>query len=141
VQPSSESRDSDGWIVVWNMSTRRPLAVWRAHNASVLSIREWTCEKLVTYSDQSESANCRHGRDGKVFVWSIKEDEEARFDRGVPADGGTRRKPWLLHSLDVKEMTFCGVDVVNIDGVLSAISAILTPRMPSLLLPQEIWVK
>jgi ASTRA-associated protein 1 len=122
------------------MGTRRPLAVWRAHSASVLSIREWGCEKLVTYSDQSESADRRHGRDGKVFVWQIKEDEEDKFDRGLPADGGPRRKPWLLHSLDVKEMTFCGADVISTVEVLSAISAMLTPRMPSLLPLREIWV-
>jgi len=53
----------------------------------------------------------RHGRDGKVFVWQLKPGEEGNLDCGLPADGGTRRKPWLLHSVDVKEMTFCGVDV------------------------------
>jgi len=52
-------------------------------------------EKLVT-----------HGRDGKVFVWQFGEKEEARLDRGLPADEGIRQKPWLLHSLEVKEMTF-----------------------------------
>jgi len=56
-------------------------------------------------------ADGRHGRDGKVFVWQLKGDEEGTLDRGLPADGGTRRKPWLLHSVDVKEMTFCGVDI------------------------------
>jgi len=61
--------------------------------------------------------NNRNGRDGKVFVWQIKEDDEPNLDNGLPAEGGTRRKPWLLHSLDVKEMTFCGIDVVIKDEV------------------------
>ena len=52
-----------------------------------------------------------------MFVWQIKEEEEGELDSGLPADGGTRRKPWLLHSLDVKEMTFCGVDVVPTEDV------------------------
>jgi hypothetical protein len=56
--------------------------------------------------------NCRHGRDGKVFVWQLGDREEASMDRGLPSDGGIRRKPWLLYSLDVKEMTFCGIDLI-----------------------------
>ena len=61
--------------------------------------------------------NDSHGREGKVFVWQFKEDEEHTFDRGLPAEGGTRRKPWLLHSLDVKEMMFCGIDIACVDDV------------------------
>jgi hypothetical protein len=57
--------------------------------------------------------NCSHGRDGKVFVWQFGEDNEMNLERGLPSDGGVRRKPWLLHSMDVKEMTFCGMDVVG----------------------------
>jgi hypothetical protein len=52
-------------------------------------------------------------------VWQFKEEEESNLDSGLPADGGSRRKPWLLHSLDVKEMTFCGIDVVSNDEVLA----------------------
>ena len=42
-------RDTDGWIVVWDMASRRSNAVWQGHNASVMSIREWGAEKLITY--------------------------------------------------------------------------------------------
>ena len=66
---------------------------------------------------KSDIINFRHGRDGKVFVWRFTEEDEANLDFGVPADGGSRRKPWLLHSIDVKEMTFCGIDVVCSDKV------------------------
>lgn len=59
----------------------------------------------------------RNGRDGKVFVWQLKGDGEGNLDCGLPADGGTRRKPWLLHSVEVKEMTFCGVDVAVTEDV------------------------
>jgi hypothetical protein len=64
-------------------------------------------------------ANYRHGRDGKVFAWQFKDQEEGTFNYKLPSDGGIRRKPWLLHSLDVKEMTFCGMDAVCTDGVSS----------------------
>src|SRR5271169_6174844 len=42
------SGDAEGWVVVWRMSTRRPTAVWRAHEASVLSIHQWG-ERIITY--------------------------------------------------------------------------------------------
>jgi ASTRA-associated protein 1 len=67
---------------------------------------------------KSDNINYIHGRDGKVFVWRFGEEDEANLDSGLPADGGSRRKPWLLHSFDVKEMTFCGMDVVCPDEVL-----------------------
>jgi hypothetical protein len=41
--------DADGWIVVWDMAPRRPVAVWRGHEAGVLSIRNWDTDKLLTY--------------------------------------------------------------------------------------------
>jgi hypothetical protein len=46
-------------------------------------------------------------------VWQFGEKEENSLDSGLPSDGGVRRKPWLLHSMDVKEMTFCGMDVIQ----------------------------
>jgi hypothetical protein len=61
----------------------------------------------------------RNGREGKVFVWKLQAEDEVTLETGVPGDGGTRRKPWLLHSLDVKEMTFCGVDVAFAKEVLT----------------------
>lgn len=59
-----------------------------------------------------------------MFVWQLKGDGVEDLDCGLPADGGPRRKPWLLHSVDVKQMTFCGVDValmeeVNHPGILA----------------------
>jgi hypothetical protein len=44
-----ELRDADGWIVVWDLTSRRPLAVWKGHESSILSVCEWTAEKLITY--------------------------------------------------------------------------------------------
>ena len=59
-------------------------------------------------------------------MWRFSEEEEVNLDPGLPADGGSRRKPWLLHSLDVKEMTFCGIDVVCHDEVLVLDLLVLT---------------
>jgi len=44
-------------------------------------------------------------------VWQFRKEDEELLEKSVPGDDGPRRKPWLLHSLDIKDMTFCGVDV------------------------------
>ena len=51
-------------------------------------------------------------------MWRFREEDERLLEKSVPGDGGPRRNPWLLHSLDVKEMTFCGVDVAIFNEVL-----------------------
>jgi WD40 repeat protein len=33
------SGDADGWIVVWDMATKRPAAAWKSHDAAVLGVR------------------------------------------------------------------------------------------------------
>ena len=47
------SADAEGWIIVWNLATRRAAAVWKAHDGSVLGIKNWGSEMLVTYVDQT----------------------------------------------------------------------------------------
>jgi hypothetical protein len=65
------------------------------------------------------SLTCRHGRDGKVLVWQFSQEGEKNLDLGLPSDGGLRRKPLLLHSVDVNEVNFCGIDIVCTDDVFS----------------------
>ena len=43
------SGDSDGWIVVWSLASKRAVAVWRAHEGSILGVRDWDSERLVTW--------------------------------------------------------------------------------------------
>jgi hypothetical protein len=33
------SGDVDGWIVVWDTATKRPVTVWKAHDAAVLEVQ------------------------------------------------------------------------------------------------------
>lgn len=33
------SGDADGWIVIWNVVTKRPVAVWKAHEGAILTVR------------------------------------------------------------------------------------------------------
>jgi WD40 repeat protein len=41
--------DAEGWIVLWNVSTRRPVAVWKAHEASILGAAPWGDDRIITW--------------------------------------------------------------------------------------------
>ena len=36
--------DAEGWVVVWDVVTKRADAVWRAHQEPVLGLAAWPCE-------------------------------------------------------------------------------------------------
>lgn len=40
--------DAQGWLILWNLVTKRPVAVWRAHEAAVLSLSSWGEDKIIT---------------------------------------------------------------------------------------------
>ncbi|KAF8853719.1 WD domain-containing protein [Acephala macrosclerotiorum] len=90
--------DSDGWIVVWSLATKRPVAVWRAHEGSILGINAWGPEKLIT-----------HGKDNRLIVWKLPEGDEPSMSVVLPLDTPPepRKQPWLLHILHVNTMNFC----------------------------------
>ena len=46
------SADSDGWLVIWSLATKRALAVWKAHSAGVLGVKDWGIERLITYGEE-----------------------------------------------------------------------------------------
>lgn len=33
------SGDADGWIVIWNVVTKRPVSVWKAHEGAILAVK------------------------------------------------------------------------------------------------------
>jgi WD40 repeat protein len=43
------SGDADGWVVLWNIPMRRPVAVWRAHTSTILGVESWGDDKIITY--------------------------------------------------------------------------------------------
>ncbi|KAF2873307.1 WD40-repeat-containing domain protein [Massariosphaeria phaeospora] len=90
--------DADGWIVCWRLESKRPVAVWRAHDAAILGTAEWGPDKILT-----------HGRDNTLRIWQTRPADEAQFSTLLPADGPTvhRSKPWLLHALPVNTLNFC----------------------------------
>lgn len=41
--------DAEGWIVIWSVAIKRPVAVWRAHEATILGAQMWEEDKIITY--------------------------------------------------------------------------------------------
>lgn len=40
--------DADGWIVSWNLSFKRPVAVWKAHGNAILGVGTWGSDRVIT---------------------------------------------------------------------------------------------
>ncbi|KAH7035801.1 WD40-repeat-containing domain protein [Microdochium trichocladiopsis] len=90
--------DAEGYVVLWDLTIQRPRAVWRAHSSAILSIAGWGDNRIIT-----------HGRDHRLVVWKLTEDDEASLSVALPLDKGAahRPEPWLLHLLNVNTMNFC----------------------------------
>jgi hypothetical protein len=66
---------------------------------------------LFLFCDFSSGSDlcCRHGKDNKLVVWKLSEDDEALMSTVLPVDTPPepRKQPWLLHILEVNTMNFC----------------------------------
>lgn len=40
--------DADGWVISWNLSFKRPVAVWKAHAKTILGLGSWGNDILIT---------------------------------------------------------------------------------------------
>ena len=40
--------DADGWVVSWNLSFKRPVAVWKAHANAILGLGSWLQDRIIT---------------------------------------------------------------------------------------------
>ncbi|KAF4627966.1 hypothetical protein G7Y89_g10184 [Cudoniella acicularis] len=90
--------DAEGWIVIWSLATKRPVAVWGAHEGSILGADAWGVDKIIT-----------HGKDNKLIVWKLSEADEGSMSVVLPVDTPPepRKQPWLLYILHVNTMNFC----------------------------------
>ncbi|KAI9882331.1 MAG: ATP-dependent RNA helicase dbp7 [Watsoniomyces obsoletus] len=104
------SGDAEGWVLMWDVSTRRAVAVWRAHKNAILGMAAWENDKIIT-----------HGRDQKLCVWKLDPTDEINLSKILPAaeaeeeeegqQAGSSRAhrpaPWLLHVLEMNTLNFC----------------------------------
>lgn len=51
------SGDANGWIVVWDLVTKRPVTGWKAHEGAILEARGFNVDlgatEIYTYDDSS----------------------------------------------------------------------------------------
>ncbi|KAF6229232.1 hypothetical protein HO133_007348 [Letharia lupina] len=115
--------DAEGWVVSWNLSFKRPVAVWKAHDNAILGVGSWGSDRIIT-----------HGRDHKLLVWQLGLADELAMDKTLPVDAAltSRKQPWLLHALPVNTLNFCAFAMCH-DGmpqVLSSVKALQDKDVP-----------
>ncbi|OAX79267.1 hypothetical protein ACJ72_06416 [Emergomyces africanus] len=110
------SGDAEGWVVIWDMSSKRAVASWKAHESAVLGV-----EGVVVGSDLDAEGKGEinggerwiftHGRDHKLRVWRLNLADEENLSKELPVDDlkdtRPRTEPWIFHSLSVNALNFC----------------------------------
>ncbi|KAF2458893.1 hypothetical protein BDY21DRAFT_273046, partial [Lineolata rhizophorae] len=119
--------DADGWAVLWAVASRRAVAVWRAHAASVLGVGSYGLGE----EEEEEEEGVRivtHGRDNALRVWHLPPAAEdglsTRLPAEIPAAAADPKAPWLLHALAVNTLNFCGFAMCKAPAVLGGRSSL-----------------
>ena len=91
--------DADGWTICWDVTYKRAVAVWKAHQSAVLGFGDWEQRRAVI----------THGRDNRLVVWQLGHADEKIMNTSLPAEDATsvRAQPWILHILTVNSLNFC----------------------------------
>ncbi|GKZ28836.1 ASTRA complex subunit [Aspergillus brasiliensis] len=105
------SGDADGWIVVWDLVSKRPRATWKAHDGAVLEV------KGFSFGNGAVTEVFTHGRDHKLRVWRFSLQDEESLQKTLPVDiektsSAAASQPWLVHSLPVNALNFCAFSMV-----------------------------
>ncbi|KAL4802375.1 WD40-repeat-containing domain protein [Aspergillus unguis] len=108
------SGDAEGWIVIWDLIFKRPIAVWKAHEGAVLEVKGF----ILGGGRLTEIYT--HGRDHKLRVWRFRAQDEEILQKTLPVDAAqpaasqtqTQIQPWLVHSLPVNALNFCAFSMI-----------------------------
>ncbi|KAI9732120.1 MAG: ASTRA complex subunit [Cirrosporium novae-zelandiae] len=108
------SGDAEGWIVVWSIITKRPIAVWKGHEKAILGLKSWGQDRVVS-----------HGRDDRIYIWHLPLTPQSQLSTSLPVDSPTQhhKSPWLLHSLKVNALNFCAFSMCLIPSPASQASS------------------
>ncbi|ODV77652.1 uncharacterized protein CANTADRAFT_37400, partial [Suhomyces tanzawaensis NRRL Y-17324] len=63
------SADSDGWVIWWNISIKRPILKWKAHQSKIISVKLLGHERVITQS-----------RDSSVKIWQLGHSSDPTMD-------------------------------------------------------------
>ncbi|KAB8255800.1 WD repeat protein [Aspergillus pseudonomiae] len=109
------SGDADGWVIVWDLVFKRPVAVWKAHEGAILEV------KGFSFSNEIVTEVYTHGRDHKLCVWRFRAQDEDLLQKTLPVDMREQQQsqatqPWLVHSLPVNALNFCAFSMLFLDN-------------------------
>ncbi|KAG7728771.1 hypothetical protein KL933_002004 [Ogataea haglerorum] len=133
LSPTLVSSDESGWIYWWDLTSRRPLGVWKAHDGNVLTIKQlgltWDRGAPV-FDDAWFGKLLSHGKDGELKIWDIFEFSQdathtfkpaSVLSRRIYTEGGRAAQwptPPVAFQMPINVMNFSNVDIRN--GILLA---------------------
>lgn len=65
------SGDADGWVIIWNITTKRPAAVWKAHEGAILNVMGFEFAPNVgsRTGNAQEAEQSQSSRETRVFTY------------------------------------------------------------------------
>lgn len=130
--PSLITADESGVLIWWNMATRRPLGIWKAHDDAILTVKQlglrWksvsTCDANAPETNQSFGQLLTHSKDGTIKIWKlidILNFESLEFTytgllKKKLADDISSVMPPLLFEMPVNNLNFSNIDI-NFSGL------------------------
>ncbi|GAV28377.1 hypothetical protein PMKS-001848 [Pichia membranifaciens] len=130
--------DESGLVIWWNLTTRRPLGVWKAHSGSILTIEQlgidWESNGSHDFSipkiTESYGQLLTHSKDGSIKIWNmINLIDGSSIKAGFTYSCLLKKKissacaeipiptPPLVYELPVNAMNFTNVEM-NLNGLL-----------------------
>jgi hypothetical protein len=106
------SGDEGGWCFVWDLRTRRPVAIFRAHTKAVITVQ------VLTLPDAAAAGGLvivTHGRDHRLKVHRADPDllrQPQVYNTALPlqSDDGTAYPSLpVIYTQDVNALNFCSV--------------------------------
>ncbi|KAG0673576.1 ASTRA complex subunit [Pichia californica] len=132
--PSLITADESGLIIWWNLSTRRPLGIWKPHNESILSVQQlginWDTDGKHNFNlsrlSNSYGQLLTHSKDGTIKIWNlINFINKENFNEGYTYSCLLKKKlintnednylsPPLLFEMPVNTLNFSNVQANSI---------------------------
>lgn len=111
--------DEGGWCILWSVTWRRPVAVWRAHKESCVAVKftnifskgtELEVTGDVDDGNLPQFEILTHGRDFKIKVFRLDLTDVGQYSTELPTSqsaGDDWKVPWMVYTQDVNSLNFC----------------------------------
>lgn len=123
------SADSKGWIIWWDINTRRPNCVWKGHDSNIVTIRQICNGLLLTHSKDSDIKiwDIEKFKDGSREMPAEKYNSVQYFNVGDAEENDNILKNELLEKFPLPEHTVIPVNALNYCNVDYSNYHLITP--------------